>query len=148
MENEHVLGGLTRKRGEIAGQIEHTQALLRKLVTELDTIDAAILVFDPEANPHAIPPKRRYRRAASFQTGKLIVLILDALRVGARPMGLPEIVAAIVSTLGHDEAVTDDLTPRVKAGLFYLTKFRGLTVKTGDKATASWAIKVSAQGSQ
>jgi hypothetical protein len=41
MENEHVLGGLTRKRGELAGQIEHTQAQLRRLVTELDTIDAA-----------------------------------------------------------------------------------------------------------
>ncbi len=66
MENEHVLGGLTRKRGKIAGQIEHTQALLRKLVTELEKIDAAILVSDPEANPHAIPPKRRHRRAADW----------------------------------------------------------------------------------
>ena len=36
MENEHVLGGLTRKRAEIAGQIEHSQDALRKLVIDLD----------------------------------------------------------------------------------------------------------------
>jgi hypothetical protein len=42
MENEHVLGGLTRKRAEIAGKIEHTQDALRKLVIDLDAINAAI----------------------------------------------------------------------------------------------------------
>jgi hypothetical protein len=44
MKNEHVLSGLVRKRAEIAGQIEHTQAELRKFVTDLDAIDAAIRI--------------------------------------------------------------------------------------------------------
>ena len=67
MENEHVLGGLTRKRAEIAGQIEHTQAALRKLVTDLDAIDAAIRIFDPEADIGAIKAKAYPPRHAAFR---------------------------------------------------------------------------------
>ena len=58
MENEHVLSGLTRKRAEIAGQIEHAQDSLRKLVMSLDAIDAAICIFDPTADIGAIHPKQ------------------------------------------------------------------------------------------
>jgi hypothetical protein len=57
MENEHVFGGLIRKRAEIAGQIEHTQDALRKLVIDLDAMDAAIRIFDPNADIGAIQPK-------------------------------------------------------------------------------------------
>ena len=42
-----MLSGLVCKRAELAGQIEHMQMELRKLVTDLDTIDAAIRIFDP-----------------------------------------------------------------------------------------------------
>jgi len=67
MENEHVIGGLTRKRGELAGQIEHTQALLRKLVTELDTIDAAIRLFDPNADLGSIKQRLYPPRHQAFR---------------------------------------------------------------------------------
>jgi hypothetical protein len=73
MENEHVLGGLTRKRAEIAGQIEHTQATLRKLVIDLDAIDAAIRIFDPDADIGAIKAKQTVRK----------LLALTALRTRA-----------------------------------------------------------------
>jgi hypothetical protein len=56
-------------------------------------------------------------------------------------MGLSEVVAAVVSALGGDEAIAADLMPRVKAGLFYLTNFRSLTIKTGDKAMTRRAVK-------
>ena len=62
MENEHVLGGLTRKRAEIAGQIEHTHQTLRKLVGELDAIDAAIRIFDPTADEPPMTAARSLRR--------------------------------------------------------------------------------------
>jgi hypothetical protein len=67
MENEHVLGRLTRKRAEIAGQIERTQDALRKLVRSLDAIDAAIRIFDPQADVGSIRPKQYPPRHAAFR---------------------------------------------------------------------------------
>jgi hypothetical protein len=67
MENEHVLAGLTKKRAEIAGQIEHAQQALRKLVTDLDSIDAAIRLFDPQADIQAIKPRQYPPRHAAFR---------------------------------------------------------------------------------
>ena len=50
MDNEHVLFGLARKRAEIAGQIEHTQAHLNSLILDLDHVDATIRLFDANAD--------------------------------------------------------------------------------------------------
>jgi hypothetical protein len=85
MENEHVLGGLTRKRAEIAGQIEHTQATLRKLVADLDAIDAAIRIFDPEADIGAIKAKAYPPRHAAFR-GEMMRHVMGCLRMASEPV--------------------------------------------------------------
>jgi hypothetical protein len=85
MENEHVLGGLTRKRAEIAGQIEHTQAALHKFVTDLDAIDAAIRIFDPEADIGAIKAKAYPPRHAAFR-GEMMRHVMGCLRMASDPV--------------------------------------------------------------
>ena len=77
MENEHVISGLTRKRGEIAGEIERTQHLLRKLVTELDAIDQAIRIFDPNADIGKIKTHHYPQRHAAFR-GEMMRFVLDS----------------------------------------------------------------------
>jgi hypothetical protein len=64
----NTISGLQRKRAEIAGQIEHIQIGLRALVADLEAIDGALRVFDPdmrlplmtlfgqERSPWATPP--------------------------------------------------------------------------------------------
>ena len=43
-----ALSGLVAKRAEIAGKITHTRATLRQQLVDLDNIDAAIRIFDPQ----------------------------------------------------------------------------------------------------
>ena len=99
MENEHVLGGLTRKRAEIAGQIEHTQAVLRKLVTDLDAIDAAIRIFDPEADIGAIKPKVYPPRHAAFR-GEMMRHVMGCLRVASEPVTTRDVATVVMKARG------------------------------------------------
>src|ERR1700733_4317815 len=95
MENEHVLGGLTRKRGELAGQIEHTQAQLRRLVTELDTIDAAIRLFDPNADLGSIKQRLYPPRHQAFR-GEMMRHVMGALRIATEPVTSRDIALAVM----------------------------------------------------
>jgi hypothetical protein len=139
--NKYALAALRERRAVIGGEITETERKLRYLRDALTYIDGALRQFDPDSDPTTIAGKRPYRRTKLFKKGKLNTLILNALRERGRPMGLAEIVSAIVSILGHGEVITKEITPRVRAGLLYLTTIRRLTVKTGDRATARWAIK-------
>jgi hypothetical protein len=99
MENEHVIGGLARKRAEIAGQIQHTQAALRKLVTELDAIDAAIRIFDPTADVASIKPKAYPPRHAAFR-GEMMRHVMGCLRVATEPVTSRNIAAVVMKACG------------------------------------------------
>ena len=50
MKNEHVLSGLIAKRAELAGKVETLQREMRETVLAIDHIDAAIRMFDPDAD--------------------------------------------------------------------------------------------------
>jgi hypothetical protein len=99
MENEHVLSGLTRKRAEIAGQIEHTQAALRRLVTDLDAIDAAIRIFDPEADIDAIKAKAYPPRHAAFR-GEMMRHVMGCLRMASEPLTSRDIATVVMKARG------------------------------------------------
>jgi hypothetical protein len=47
IERPNTLARLVEKRVEIAGQISHTRPTLRQLIIDLDHVDAAIRIFDP-----------------------------------------------------------------------------------------------------
>jgi hypothetical protein len=56
MENEHVLGGLIRKRAEIAGAPEEAQSRVRRLVAETDAVDTTIRLFSADVDwPRSAP---------------------------------------------------------------------------------------------
>lgn len=45
--NEFVLNGLVKRRAQLAGDIENTHEALRKMVLDLESLDATTLQFDP-----------------------------------------------------------------------------------------------------
>jgi hypothetical protein len=47
-DKSHVVSGLIAKRAELAGRIEATQSELRRLVIDLDSLDATIRLFVPD----------------------------------------------------------------------------------------------------
>ena len=57
MAEPHVITGLVRKRAELAGDIENTHEHLRKMIHELEHLDATLLLFDPSFEVEAIKPK-------------------------------------------------------------------------------------------
>jgi hypothetical protein len=122
MENEHVLGGLTRKRAEIAGQIEHTQAALRRLVTDLDAIDAAIRIFDPEADIGAIKAKAYPPRHAAFR-GEMMRHVMGCLRVATEPVTSRDIATVVMKARGlnpDDAGLAVTIRKRVGACMWKL----------------------------
>ena len=125
MEHEHVLSGLTRKRSEIAGNIERQQHALRKLVTELDAIDAAIRIFDPEADISAIKPSAYPRRHAAFR-GEMMRFVMDAFRMAqGRPVTTREIALNVAAGRGlnaDDADLVNMLRKRIGACVFKLKR--------------------------
>jgi hypothetical protein len=60
--NEFVLNGLVKRRAELAGDIERTHEALRKMVLDLESLDAIIAQFDPDFQVETIKPKAFDRR--------------------------------------------------------------------------------------
>lgn len=79
MENEHVVGGLMKKRAEIAGQLAVLRAELTRLKIDLDNVDATIRLFRPDADPEGLPVKPLPARFAAGK-GEMARLLLGALR--------------------------------------------------------------------
>jgi hypothetical protein len=55
--NEFVLNGLVKRRAELADDIENTHEALRKMVLDLESLDATIVQFDPDFQVKTIKPK-------------------------------------------------------------------------------------------
>ena len=54
MADPHVITALVKRRAELAGQIEATHEALRKMVLDLENLDATIQQFDPSYQVEAI----------------------------------------------------------------------------------------------
>jgi hypothetical protein len=55
--NAFVVSGLVKRRAELAGDIEKTHEALRKMVLDLENLDATILQFEPDFRVETIKPK-------------------------------------------------------------------------------------------
>jgi hypothetical protein len=123
MENEHVLSGLVRKRAEIAGQIEHTQQDLRKLITALDSIDAAIRIFDPTADITAIQPRQYPPRHAAFR-GEMMRHVMGCFRLAeGKPVTSRDIAKVVMEARGlnpNDAEMLSTIRKRVGACIWNL----------------------------
>jgi hypothetical protein len=142
MENEHVLGGLTRKRTEIAGQIEHTQDTLRKLVINLDAIDVAIRIFDPSADIGTIHPKQYPPRHAAFR-GEMMRHVMGALRFAKAPVTTRDIALVVMKARGlnsEDVEMLVVIRKRVGACMWKLKQAGHVREVPADGDLKAWAL--------
>ena len=63
MENEHVLGGLPRKRAEVAAELDEAQSRVRRLMVDIDASNNTIRMFSAAVDLAEIKPKILPRRA-------------------------------------------------------------------------------------
>ena len=143
MEHEHVISGLMRKRSEIAGEIERTQLTLRKLVMELDAIDSAIRIFDPNADIGGIKPASYPHKHAAFR-GEMMRFVMDAFRTAqGRSVTTKEIALNVAKGRGLNEGdaeLVNTLRKRVGACIFKLKRDGVLREVEGTGDLKQWAL--------
>ena len=85
MADENVIAGLTRKRAELAGRIEHTQTALCQLIIDLDNLDATLRLFEPDIDLEEIRPKPFPPRNAAFR-GEVSRIVFASIRQATGPL--------------------------------------------------------------
>ena len=119
MEHEHVISGLIRKRGEVAGQIDAAQNTVRQLMADLAHIDATLRLFEPGINLSGVKIRVIPGHAAALY-GEMTRHIMDILRGASEPLSVMQIVSAIVAKRGlaaDDGHLIEALRKRVGAAL-------------------------------
>lgn len=101
MQNEHTLNTLSRKRGEIVGQIEHLQDTLRALTIDLDHVDATLRIIKPDIDlaPIKVRPVPPVHRAFA---GEISQIALSMLREAGSPLTSAQIVEQVMTQRGLD----------------------------------------------
>ncbi len=138
--NRYALAALKERRAAIDGEMRQCEQRLRHLRAMLGHLDATLSLFDPDGNPKAIKAKRPYKRVKLFSGGQLGRTVLSVLRKGGRPMTTAEVIEAVVVELSYGADAAVGMKSRVRGGLLYLWKVRGLVTKEGERETARWTI--------
>jgi len=118
-EQPNVLNGLVRKRAEIAGRIEANQQELRRLIADLDSVEATIRVFDPTVDLNAVHPRPVPPRHAAFK-GEVSRIVFVSLRQATTPITSRQIAVLMVKERGlnpDDRDLMTLMTKRVGACL-------------------------------
>lgn len=124
MENEHVLSGLLRKRAEIGGQLVEARAVVSRLAVDLDSVDATIRLFDPQADLAQLPVKPVPHRHAAYH-GEISRPILSALRSAAEPITTHDMTLRVLAARGlstADKAFVRSMQKRVGAALRHMRR--------------------------
>ena len=80
---DYVLTGLVKRRAELTGEIERTHAAVRQMLTDLESLDATILQFDPTYHVEAIRPKAFRTPADWANRGQMSRVVLSIVRQAA-----------------------------------------------------------------
>jgi hypothetical protein len=119
VERPNTVAGLVEKRAEIAGKIDGAREELRRLIADLDHVDAAIRLFAPDYDIAGIRSKPVHP-AQIVRRGDSIRLILDLLRQTTEPMTTKQIALQVMAARGlntADDALVLTITRRVGASL-------------------------------
>jgi hypothetical protein len=124
----HVVTGLIAKRQEIAGQIESLQRDIRQATIDLDHVEAALRLFDPEVDLGALSP-RKVAPILYDTKGDTGRVILETLRTAMRPLSTAQVCDAVMlarSLDTNDKALCRVMMRRTNANLKHWQRKRGL----------------------
>jgi hypothetical protein len=96
-ERPNTIAGLLDKRAEVAAEIKFHKAELRKLICDLDHLDAAVRLFDPDADTSRV---KRYPTKHRAQKGEMARFVLLALKRATEPLTSLEITKAQIAARG------------------------------------------------
>lgn len=128
MTDTHVISALKEKRIQVASQIEALQGQLRQAVIDLDHVEAALKLFDPEVDLSALPARKI--APVSYDTkGDTGRIILETLRTATKPLTTAQVCEAVMVARRldtNDKALCRVMMRRTNANLKHWAKRRGL----------------------
>jgi len=97
MGDTYVISGLRRKRAELSGELIAAEKRVLQIRAGLDSLDGAIRLFDPTAEPHKIRPIANHAKPGLIPRGQCSRAILDMLRCAESPMTAREIATQLAA---------------------------------------------------
>lgn len=128
MTDTHVVSALKEKRIQVASQIEALQGQLRQATIDLDHVEAALRLFDPEVDIAALPP-RKVAPVLYDTKGDTGRIILETLRTATKPLTTEQVCQAVMVARRldtNDKALCRTMMRRTNANLKHWAKKRGL----------------------
>jgi hypothetical protein len=113
-ERPNTVSGLVAKHAELSALRDRYKAEIKKLTVDIDHLDAAIRLFDPNADTYAI---KQYVTKHRAQKGSVKRFVLDCLREATEPLTSRQITEAWAADRGLvcDDATYATLRKRVGA---------------------------------
>jgi hypothetical protein len=102
--SELVISGLIKRRAQLAGDIENTHEALRKMVLDLESLDATIVQFDPDFQVETIKPKAFRPPKDWSNRGQMSRIILSVLRQAAEPLTTRDIAVQLLIERALDKS--------------------------------------------
>jgi hypothetical protein len=101
---DYVLTGLVRRRAEMTGEIEALHEKLKRLLADLESLDATILQFDPGHVVEAIKPKAFRPPQDWSHRGQMSRVVLSLLRQAAEPLTTRDVAIELLVSRAMDKA--------------------------------------------
>jgi hypothetical protein len=102
--NAFVVSGLIKRRAELAGDIEKAHEALRRMVQDLENLDATILQFEPDFRVEAIKPKAFRPPKDWANRGQMTRIVLSVLRQAAEPLTSRDIAVQLLIERAMDKS--------------------------------------------
>jgi hypothetical protein len=84
--NAFVVSGLIKRRAELAGDIEKAHESIRRMIADLENLDATILQFEPGFKIETIKPKSFRPPKDWANRGEMTRIVLSILRQATEPL--------------------------------------------------------------
>ena len=120
MAQSHVMSALVTKRGELAGQIDYHQSEIKQLKVDMDSLDKAIKVFDPDYDLRKIKTRKTNGKNNFFEPREGNTLLMDTFREVDRPISTHELMDEIIQRKSFDIEVID--VKALRASVFVILK--------------------------
>lgn len=128
MTDTHVVSALKEKRVQVASQIESLQGQMRQATIDLDHVEAALRLFDPDVDLSALNP-RKVAQVLADNHGDTGRVILETLRTSMRPITTAQVCDAVMKARNldaNDKALCKLMMKRTFANLKHWQRKRGL----------------------
>jgi len=139
-ERPNTVAGLVAKRAELLKLRDRLEADIKAVTVDIDHLEAAIRIFDPENTPEA---RRRYAALHRAPKNQSTRFVLAQLREATAPLTSRELALAWCQdrALNATDATLVIITKRMGATLRAL-KDKGLAVRNGHRAgLIGWSLK-------